>query len=47
VAHWLAELWHTASEQADRRTSPTSTTTPERSARALAAPAPPTWRSHS
>jgi hypothetical protein len=25
---WLAELWHTAGEQADRSTPPTSTTTP-------------------
>jgi hypothetical protein len=40
---WLAELWHTASQQADRRSSPPSTTTPEPNARAL--PAPSTWRS--
>jgi hypothetical protein len=26
---WLAELWHTAGELADRRSSPTSTTTPK------------------
>jgi hypothetical protein len=26
VGHWLAGLWHDASEQADRRTPPTSTT---------------------
>ena len=26
---WLVELWHTAGEQADRRSSPTSTTTPK------------------
>jgi hypothetical protein len=25
---WLAELWHTAGELADRRSPPTSTTTP-------------------
>jgi hypothetical protein len=45
---WLAELWHTAGELADRRTNPTSTTTPEPSARAQPAPAsaPSTWRSH-
>jgi hypothetical protein len=42
---WLAELWHTAGELADRHRSPPSTTTPTLSARALAAPAPPTWRS--
>jgi hypothetical protein len=41
---WLAELWRTAGELADRRSSPTSTTTPK--ARALPAPDPPTWRSH-
>jgi hypothetical protein len=28
VGHWLLELWHTAGEQADRSTPPTSTTTP-------------------
>jgi hypothetical protein len=27
---WLVELWHTAGELADRRSSPTSTTTPRR-----------------
>jgi hypothetical protein len=44
---WLAELWHTAGELADRRPSPTSTTTPEPSARALSPLLPaPTWRSH-
>jgi hypothetical protein len=45
---WLAELWHTAGELADRRSPPTSTTTPKPSAQALSAPAlaPPTWRSH-
>ena len=26
---WLVELWHTAGELADRRSSPTSTTTPK------------------
>jgi hypothetical protein len=40
---WLAELWRTAGELADRRSSPTSTM-PARSARALSDP--PTWRSH-
>jgi hypothetical protein len=45
VRDWLAELWRAASEQADRRTSPSSTTAPRPSARALPAPAPPTWRS--
>jgi hypothetical protein len=29
VGHWLLELWHTASQQADRSTPPTSTTTPQ------------------
>jgi hypothetical protein len=43
---WLAELWHTAGELADRATPPPSTTTPKSLARALPAPAPPTWRSH-
>jgi hypothetical protein len=44
---WLVELWHSAGELADRRTPPTSTTTPEHTARALpATPALPTWRSH-
>jgi hypothetical protein len=44
---WLAELWHTAGELADRRSSATSTLTPTSSARALPAPAlaPPIWRS--
>jgi hypothetical protein len=28
VGHWLTELWHTASEQADRSTPPPSTTLP-------------------
>jgi hypothetical protein len=42
---WLAELWHSADQQADRPTSATSTTTPRPSARGLAAPAPATWRS--
>jgi hypothetical protein len=28
VGHWLAGLWRDATEQADRRTPPTSTTTP-------------------
>jgi hypothetical protein len=28
VGDWLAGLWHTADQQADRRTPPTSTTTP-------------------
>jgi hypothetical protein len=28
VGDWLAGLWHTAGEQANRRTPPTSTTTP-------------------
>jgi hypothetical protein len=28
VGGWLAGLWHTADQQADRRTPPTSTTTP-------------------
>jgi hypothetical protein len=41
---WLAKLWRTAGELADRRSSPTSTTTPRPTARAL--PAPSTWRSH-
>jgi hypothetical protein len=41
---WLAELWHTAGELADRRSPPPSTTTPTPSARAL--PAPATWRSY-
>jgi hypothetical protein len=40
---WLADLWHTAGQQTDRHPSPTSTT-PERSARALATPTPSTWR---
>jgi hypothetical protein len=40
---WLAELWHTADELADRRSSPPSTTTPTPTARALSAPS--TWRS--
>jgi hypothetical protein len=45
---WLADLWHTASQQTDPHSSPTSTTTPERSAQALAASALalPIWRSH-
>jgi hypothetical protein len=43
---WLAELWHTAGELADRRSPPPSTTTPEPTARALPAPALPSWRSH-
>jgi hypothetical protein len=43
---WLAELWHTAGELADRRSSPTSTTTPTPAAQALPAPVPPTWRFH-
>jgi hypothetical protein len=43
---WLADLWHTASQQTDPHPSPTSTT-PERSARALPpTAAPSTWRSH-
>jgi hypothetical protein len=44
---WLAELWHTAGELADRRSPPPSTTTPPPNARALPAPAlaPSTWRS--
>jgi hypothetical protein len=42
---WLADLWHTASQQTNRHAPPTSTTTPERRARALAAPGPPIWRS--
>jgi hypothetical protein len=43
---WLAELWHTAGELTDRRSSPPSTTTPEPTARALPpTAAPPTWRS--
>jgi hypothetical protein len=43
---WLAELWHTAGELADRRSPPPSTTTPEPNARALPpSPAVPTWRS--
>jgi hypothetical protein len=29
VGGWLVELWHTAGELADRRSSPTSTTTPK------------------
>jgi hypothetical protein len=41
---WLAELWHTAGELADRRSPPTSTTTPTPNARAL--PGRSTWRSH-
>jgi hypothetical protein len=45
VRDWLADLWRTASEQADRRTSPSPTTTPTLSAEALLAPAPSTWRS--
>jgi len=40
---WLVDLWHTAGELADRRTPPTSTTTPTPNARAL--PAPSIWRS--
>jgi hypothetical protein len=42
---WLAELWRDAGELADRRSSPTSTATPN--ARALPAPAlaPSIWRS--
>jgi hypothetical protein len=45
---WLVELWHTVGELADRRSSPTSTTTPTPSARAMpgSAPASSTWRSH-
>jgi hypothetical protein len=44
VWDWLAELWHTADELADRSAPPPSTTTP--SARTLSpAPAPSTWRS--
>lgn len=45
---WLVELWHTAGELADRRSSPTSTTTPTPTAGALpgSAPASSTWRSH-
>jgi hypothetical protein len=44
---WLAELWRDAGELADRRSSPTSTTTPKPSARALSSLLPaPTWRSH-
>jgi hypothetical protein len=46
VRDWLADLWRTANQQADRRSSPTSTTTPKPSAQALPAPAPPTRRSH-
>jgi hypothetical protein len=42
---WLAELWHTAGELADRRSPPPSTTTPPPNARALPAFAPPSWRS--
>jgi hypothetical protein len=41
---WLVQLWHTAGELADRRTTPTSTTTPTPSDRALPAPALPIWR---
>jgi hypothetical protein len=41
---WLADLWHTASQQTDRHAPPTPTT-PEPAARALAAPGPPIWRS--
>jgi hypothetical protein len=40
---WLAELWHAAGELADRRSSPTPTTTPK--SPALPAPDPATWRS--
>jgi hypothetical protein len=43
---WLAELWHTAGELADRRSSPPSTT-PEPGAQALPVPGPSTWRSQS
>jgi hypothetical protein len=43
---WLAELWHTAGELANRRSPPPSTTTPEPNAQALPpSPAVPTWRS--
>jgi hypothetical protein len=45
---WLVELWHTAGELADHRSSPPSTTTPEPTAQALPptpALAPSTWRS--
>jgi hypothetical protein len=43
---WLVELWHTAGELADHRSSPPSTTMPEPTARALPpTPAPSTWRS--
>jgi hypothetical protein len=43
---WLAELWHTAGELADRRSPPTPTPPPTPNAQALPPPpAPPTWRS--
>jgi hypothetical protein len=42
VRDWLAHLWHDAGDLADRRTSPTSTTTPT----PMHTPAPPTRRSH-
>jgi hypothetical protein len=41
---WLVELWHTAGELADRRSSPPSTTTPRPAARALPNRALPMWR---
>jgi hypothetical protein len=44
---WLADLWHDADQQTDPHPSPTSTTTPERRARALPpTAAPSTWRLH-
>jgi hypothetical protein len=45
VRDWLAELFREADQQTGRRNSATSTTAPRPSARALRAPAPPTWRS--